>query len=130
VEGAGSYIDQALVGGILSGVLLLMVVVWVVFAQNALWRVHLRSVAKAQLHVLAEEYGFVPVPIGFRAQIGAKGEMEGQRVLLLLKGGAKGVRAHLVLGPKGDQRKVVEHWNRLDGELSQWIQEQLGAALE
>lgn len=125
MEGAGSYIDQALVGGILSGLLLLLVVMWVLFALNALWRVHLRSLADAQLQALFEEHGFVAIPNGFRPQIGAVGEIAGQRVVLVLKAGAGGVFANLVLGPKGEQRKVAEPLANLEGSLSGWIHQQL-----
>ena len=62
VEGPASYIDNALMGGILSGVLLLLAVMWLLFAQNALWRLHLHSVADAQLLRLAQGHGFVPSP--------------------------------------------------------------------
>ncbi len=121
MEGVGSYIDQALVGGILSGVLLLVAMGWLLFAQNALWRVHLRAVSEPCFRALSTEYGLVLLPVGFRAQIGLEGRIYNQDVVIMLKGGTQGVQVELNVSEDQTTRKSTVSWASLQSGLLDWV---------
>ena len=125
MEGVGSYIDPAVVGGILSGVLLAVAAAWVLFAQNALWRIHLRALSNACFKNIGRVGTFSLNSEGFGPQIRWLGTVQGEVVVVRLKGGLQGVRVQLTKGVDSSQKEPWISWQALEGGLEHWLVERL-----
>ena len=125
MEGVGSYIDQALLGGILTALLLLGGGTWLLYAQNALWRLHLGQSAGEALRDLEEGLGLTREPKGFGPWLRSRGTVGSWEVRVELRGGAKGLQARLkAKGP----RRVVRASKPLDvvlPDLDLWLMDAL-----
>jgi len=115
VEGVDSYIDQALIGGVLTGVLLLLGVLWLLYAQNALWRLHIAEQAEPALSRLEERFRLQRQAKGFGPWVRSRGSIGPWEVMVELSGGVRGPRARLraVAG-----RKVIRSERPLEVVLS------------
>ena len=126
MEGVSSYIDRAMVGGISSGVLLGVGVAWVLFAQNALWRIHLRALSTACFQTMGEDRRFSLWSARFAPQIHWLGTVEGEPFVLKLKGGIQGVRVQLERGSGTSDRQAWLAWGSLEGGPERWLSDRLG----
>jgi hypothetical protein len=125
VEGISSYIDQAMIGGVLTGLLVGVGILWLLYAQNSLWRLSLEDRAGASLRHVEERFGLTRVPPGFGPQVRSRGSVGNWQVELAIRGGIRGDRVDLkARGPAGviRQRGSLE---RVMGDLDVWLMDHL-----
>jgi hypothetical protein len=130
VEGISSYIDQAMIGGVLTGLLVGLAILWLLYAQNSLWRLSLEDRAGVALRNVEERFGLSRLPSGFGPRVRSRGAVGSWQVDLVIRGGIRGDWVKLkARGPGGVIRKsgpldrVVEH-------LDVWLLDQLDLLYE
>jgi len=125
VEGISSYIDQAMIGGILTGLLVGLAMLWLLFAQHSLWRLSLEDRAAAALRQVEERFGLSRLPPGFGPRVRSRGAVGSWQVDLAIRGGILGDRVDLkAKGPGG----VIRQKDSLDqvlADLDVWLLDQL-----
>jgi hypothetical protein len=130
VEGISSYIDQAMIGGILTGLLVGVGILWLLYAQNSLWRLSLEDRAGAALRHVEERFGLTRVPAGFGPRVKSRGIVGSWEVELAIRGGILGVRVDLkAKGPAG----VIRQRGPLEpvvGDLDVWLLDHLDLLYE
>ena len=130
MEGISSYIDQAMIGGILTGLLVGVAMLWLLYAQNSLWRLSLEDRAGASLRHVEERFGLSRLPPGFGPRVRSRGAMGSWQVDLSIRGGILGDRVNLkAKGPDG----VIRQSGPLDlvvGELDVWLLDHLDLLYE
>jgi len=132
-------VDDGILIGSLSGVLLGLAGLWALYMLGALWRDTLWRTAGEGFVSSAGELGLTlqrkPHVItgalwaGWRSSIDAVGTVDGWRVSLRLTGGLKGERYVLrATGPEGRVRGALSLTDPED--LTGWVRGQLGGASE
>ncbi len=130
MEGISSYIDQAMIGGILTGLLVGVAILWLLFAQNSLWRLSLEDRGGAALRHVEGRFGLSRLPPGFGPRIRTRGEVGGWQVDLAIRGGVLGDRVQLrAKGPGGVIRGSAP-LDRVVGDLDVWLMDQLDLLFE
>ncbi len=133
-----SWIDEEILIGSLSGVLIGLAGLCALYLLAALWRDTLwrqRGAAfQAGVEALGLELMRRPLPeigaiwSGWRSRIGAEGRVEGWRVRLWLAGGLRGERLILLARGPGGRRRQVAEIERVD-QLADWVRGVLAGEL-
>ncbi len=125
MEGIGSYIDQAMIGGILTGLLVGLAMLWLLYAQNSLWRLSLEDRAGDALSRVEERFGLSRLPPGFGPRVRSRGAVGSWQVDLSIRGGIRGDRVDLrATGPAGVLRQMGP-LEGVVGDLEVWLLDHL-----
>jgi hypothetical protein len=124
VEGVASYIDDALLGGALTSLLILLGIAWLLFLQNWLWRAWLEKERGVQFREAAETLGLAIRRPGFGPRLRAASPRGEPALSLMLSGGWRGAVVVLRFRAGG---RTVRHRASLDSleSLGEWAQAHL-----
>lgn len=117
-----SWLDESVMLGAMTAVFVALGLAWAVFGLNRLWVAHLQRTAGDDFVATARALGLDPRAPTYAPRLWATGELDGQKLLLELRGGLSGEVVRLRLG-----RKVREaHFCELESATA-WAQDALAA---
>ena len=125
MEGVASYIDDALLGGALTSLLILVGIAWLLFLQNWLWRAWLEKERGGQFREAAHNLGLTIRRAGFGPRLRAARPSGQPALSLVLSGGWRG--AVVVLSFRDGVRKLRYRaaLDSFEGSLAEWAQARL-----
>ena len=128
-EGASTYIDESLIEGVLAGIILLLLALWLRFANNWFWRVsfavdggsYRRCVALLGLHEPGKESG---------PRLTANGSVNGQEVALTIHGSYLGKKLVCKVADHDEQFISIAPFNEVETALTNWLSSHKGVISE
>ena len=111
-----TYVDVTVVNSALAGLILLVGMIWAVYAFHRLWQGSLAEDAAAGIDA-AEASGLVLQPAGFGPQLLAEGEVDGERVQVVWRGGVLGARSVVRRGRRSQRLPLIADAAALEAAL-------------